>query len=623
MTTTLRGPRSRRSWQATHALVWASIAAVAAPARAATDLLELRERLEVARPALRSALQPFRRTPEAQAFAADKPAEAFGRYLDAAWKAVDAPQSFPEVHAALGRSRGKIDVDDPAQRQAFAVLLADYMQARYGDDIRRELAALVAYKTFDNVVDRNPDNAEIRKALDAVSALATRLGFQVQNHDYRTLSVTLPAAGAATAAAPVAVWSHVDVPRPVEHKWTSPPFTLSDRDGRWFGLGAYNGKGPVVVNLFVMRALRDSGLRLARPLVLVVSSQGEQFSGDVAADLAAMTPKPAVTLAAAGEFPYATGELGHLVARVASTRGMKTRPGIKPGEFFVHKIESISNVNTVPMETRVWVRYEVPVNTNNPSGVMVNDKWRPALVIYQKDHSTSIYETYVQADTLHFFAYGQPRHVQHADRAANSIYDAAGALLAMPLYRKSSAADILLWIDRGLRRDPSGKSLGLDHRDAEMGGSWVVPVGFDRLGDEVAVWVDVRWPVGRDAAWVRAQFVAAVTKFNAANGTALTLTWEPGGSEPVRITPAPPVRAALEEAFVLASGESMPPVAATASGARTLPAAIPFGPEWPRGELHAHVRDESVSPREMQDLGVAYLSALSHLATVAALPAAP
>jgi acetylornithine deacetylase/succinyl-diaminopimelate desuccinylase-like protein len=622
MSKTLCAPRWRWIVPAAAALLGSGLVATLAPAQAATDYLELRERLEVARPALQSALQPFRRSAGVQAFAADKPGEAFGRYLDAAWKAVDAQRAFPEVHAALGRGRGKAASEDAAQRQAYAVLLADYMQARYGDDIQRELATLVGFKTFDNVVDRNPDNAAVRAAFDALSSLATRLGLQVHNDAYRTLRVTLPATRDRSAA-PIAVWSHIDVPRPVDHKWTSPPWTLTDRDGRWFGLGVYGGKGPVIVNLFVMRALRDAGLPLARPLVLVISSQGEQFAGDVGADLATLVPKPAVALSAAGEFPYATGELGHLLARVASTRGMKTRPGIKPGEFFVHKIETIPNVSSVPMETRVWVRYEPPLNSNNPSSVMVNDKWRPTLVNYQRDHSTSIYETYVQADTLHFFAYGQPRHVQRADQAANPIYDAAGALLAMPLYRKSSAADILLWIDGALRRDPTGKALGLAHRDAEMGGSWVVPIGFDRLGDEVAVWVDVRWPAGRDAAWVRQQFAAALDKFNAAQGTALKLTWEPGGHEPERLAPPPEVRRALDEAFVLASGESMPAAAVTAAGARTLPAAIPFGPEWPRGEMRAHVRDESISPREMQDLGVAYLAALSHLATVATLPPAP
>jgi acetylornithine deacetylase/succinyl-diaminopimelate desuccinylase-like protein len=224
---------------------------------------------------------------------------------------------------------------------------------------------------------------------------------------------------------------------------------------------------------------------------------------------------------------------------------------------------------------------------------------------------------------LHFFAYGHPRHVQYAELAENSIYNTAGALLSLPLYRQSSAADILLWIDKGLQRDPTGKTVGLDHTDPEMGGCRVVPVGFDRLGEEVTVVVDVRWPVGRDAAWVRERLASSLAKFDAANGTKLQLTWESGGHEPARVEPPPAIAAALDEAYALASGEAAPPVAVTASGARLLPATIPFGPESPRGEARGYTRDESISPREIQDLGVAYAAALSSLATAAALPAVP
>jgi succinyl-diaminopimelate desuccinylase len=599
------------------------LALAAAPVAAATDLLELRERLEVERPAIQTALRSYRRAADASAFPADKPGEAFGRYLAAAWKALDAPRAFPEVHAALGKFRGGLTPGDAAQRQAFAVLLGDYLQVRYGDDVRRELATLVACKSFDNIVDRNIDNPEVRKALDVVADLATRLGLQVHNHDYATLRVTLPAAGAAAGQPAVAVWTHADVPRPVEHKWLSPPWTLTEREERWFGLGVYDGKGPAVVNLFAMRALRDAGLRLSRPVVLLVSTSGEQYAGDAATDVATLSPRPAVVLAAAGSFPYATGELGHLVARVSSTRGMKSRPGIQPGEFFVHKIECYPGISTVPMEVRTWVRYETPLNTNNPSGVMVNEKWRPVIERFQKEHPTSIYETYIQDDTLHFFAYGHPRHVQHADQAENSVYNTAGALLSLPLYRKSSAADVLLWIQEGLQRDPSGKAVGLDHSDPEMGGSWVVPVGFDRLGEEVTVLVDIRWPVGRDAAWVRERFAAALASFDAKHGTKLRLEWEPGGHEPAQITPPPAIAAALDEAAMLATGEAMPPAAVVAASARLLPATIPFGPEWPRGDMHGHVLDESISRRELQDLGVAYAAAMSFLGTAAALPAVP
>jgi acetylornithine deacetylase/succinyl-diaminopimelate desuccinylase-like protein len=276
--------------------------------------------------------------------------------------------------------------------------------------------------------------------------------------------------------------------------------------------------------------------------------------------------------------------------------------------------------NTVPSEARVWVRFEPPTGTDNPMLVQSN-KWREELGIYQKSHSQSIYETYIQDDTLHFFVYGSPSHVQHAGRATNSIYDAAGAMQRHALY-PNSASDVLLWVDKALQQDASGKSLGLAFEHPEMGGTSVVPVGFDRLGDEVTVLVDVRWPLGHDAAWVKSRFASAVQAFNQKHGTKLRLDWEGAAREPSEAPPAAPVRAVLEEAFALASGEGGSPRAAVAGCATLFPGAIPFGPVSTHGDARGHTRDESISQPELEDLGVAYLAALAALAagSVAATP---
>lgn len=598
------------------ALAWS------APARAAVDYLALREQLEVQRPALRAAMQPFVRAADAAEFPADKPGVAFGKYLDAAWKALDATRQFPEVVAALGKFQGVVDDKNPVQRQALGVLLGDYMQVRYGDDLLREIRALAAFKSFNNVVDRNSENKDVRACMDAMAGLATRLGLQVKNNAYASLLLTLPAAGAGAGAPAVAIYTHADVPRPVEHKWNSPPWELKETKDRWVGLGVYDGKGPTVVNLFALRAMRDAGLRLARPVTVAVDANGEQLEADAATTIAALTPKPAVALSAHGTFPYATGELGHAVARVSSRRGMKSRAGIKPGEFYIWKALCSQGTSTVPMEVRIWVRYEAPVSTDNPSNVMVNQKWRPAIEAYQKQHPSSVYETYIQEDTLHFFAYGNPQHVVHAARAENSMLNAAGALLSLPLF-KNSASDVMLWIDKGYNRDIAGKTVGLPLQDPKMGTCRVVPVGFDRLGEEFTVLVDVRWPSGQDAAWVKQHFAASVAAFDKQHGTALHVDWEPRGHEPATIEVPADVAAVLGESFALASGESMEPVPVAASSARLLPATIPFGPEWPRSEPRAHTLDESISKRELQDLCVAYVSALSRLATMPGLGARP
>jgi len=592
---------------------------MATPGFAATDFLALREQLEVQRPALRAGMKDLVRPGASGAFAADKPGVGFGRYLELVWKAVDARRAFPEVHAAMAGFRGRVDPANATQRQALGVLLGDYLQVRYGDDFQRELLTAVSFRTFNTVVDRNASNAEFQRAFAHLSQLAQALGLQVQTFDGEMIAVTLPATGAAAAAPPIAIYTHVDVPRPVEHKWkTQKAFALARTEDRLVGCGVSDNKGPLLLNLFALRALRDANMQLARPLVLIVDANGEELEGDVGRCLARLPVRPAVTLAADGEFPYATGQLGHTVARVASRRGMKSRAALQPGEFYIHKMGCWFGTNTVPSEGRVWVRYEAPRNSNNPSLDMTT-KWRLIIEAYQPEHPESVYENYIQDDTLHYFVYGQPATLVNADQGVNSLEDIAESVMRVPMMQ-NSARDVVQWIAEGLHRDRSGTSLGLDLVHPEMGTSRVSPIGFDRLGDEVAVLVDIRWPSGRDVAWVRQRVEAAVADFNRKKKMQLLVTWENGGYEPSPATAAGPLTEALADAFALASGEAVPPAPVTTMSARLAPGTIVFGPHSPRGTSRAHTRDESMSMREVQDLGVAYASALAWLATAPQVP---
>lgn len=94
----------------------------------------------------------------------------------------------------------------------------------------------------------------------------------------------------APAGAPtVLLYSHYDVQPPGDEAlWTSPPFVLTERDGRWYGRGASDCKGNVLMHLLALRALRPDG-----PLpvgVRIVVEGSEEIGGAGLHDLVAQRP---------------------------------------------------------------------------------------------------------------------------------------------------------------------------------------------------------------------------------------------------------------------------------------------------------------------------------------------
>lgn len=107
------------------------------------------------------------------------------------------------------------------------------------------------------------------------------------------------------------ILAHLDVV-PVEDNWTMcQPFAPKVVDGRLYGRGAQDDKGPAIAALYAMRCIRELGLPLRQNVRLVLGTDEECGSSDLPHYYAQEEEAP-VTISPDADFPLINLEKGQM-----------------------------------------------------------------------------------------------------------------------------------------------------------------------------------------------------------------------------------------------------------------------------------------------------------------------
>ena len=143
---------------------------------------------------------------------------------------------------------------------------------------RTDLAELVAMRSVADPRQFPPQ--ECRRAAEWVRDRFAEVGFadlELADTIDGSLAVVGSRPGPDPDAPTVLLYSHYDVQPPLdEAAWRTPPFELTKVDGRWYGRGAADCKGNIVMQLAALRALGDD---VPVNLKLVVEGSEEQGTG--------------------------------------------------------------------------------------------------------------------------------------------------------------------------------------------------------------------------------------------------------------------------------------------------------------------------------------------------------
>jgi acetylornithine deacetylase/succinyl-diaminopimelate desuccinylase-like protein len=145
---------------------------------------------------------------------------------------------------------------------------------------KKDLAELVAFKS---VADpQRFSSEECVQAAQWVRDAFAGVGLQdVETSLTADGSLAVHGHCLATHGAPtVLLYCHYDVQPPLgEAEWSSPAFELTERDGRWYGRGAADCKGNVIMHLTALRALKERYGRFPCGIKLISEGSEEQGTG--------------------------------------------------------------------------------------------------------------------------------------------------------------------------------------------------------------------------------------------------------------------------------------------------------------------------------------------------------
>lgn len=152
-----------------------------------------------------------------------------------------------------------------------------------------------------------------KQALEEVLKIATELGFHTKNIDDK---IGYAEYGENRAdGAYYGVFGHVDV-MPLGEGWNSPPLSLTLREGKLFGRGTLDNKGPILSNLYALYVLKENGVTFDRPVRIVFGTNEETGFGCVKHYLTKEIP-PTFGWTPDCKWPVVYGERGRLKIRVS------------------------------------------------------------------------------------------------------------------------------------------------------------------------------------------------------------------------------------------------------------------------------------------------------------------
>lgn len=204
------------------------------------------------------------------------------------------------------------------------------------DEIIKSISELVAIESVrGSAAQGMPFGKMPYLALQKALEIAEGFGFKTQNHEGYVGTVDM-----GDGEAELGILAHLDVV-PAGEGWSTNPFEVVEKDGKIYGRGVSDDKGPAMAAFYAMKAVKDLGFTLKKNCRLILGTDEECGSSDLE-HYFEKNPYPKYTFTPDAEFPVTNGEKGRF------TKHFYKKVDFSGGKKYIKKIYAGEAANAVP-----------------------------------------------------------------------------------------------------------------------------------------------------------------------------------------------------------------------------------------------------------------------------------
>lgn len=360
------------------------------------------------------------------------------------------------------------------------------------------------------------------------------------------------------------ILTHIDVV-PMGDGWTMPAFEGIEKDGRIYGRGAIDDKGPCVAALYAIKALSDNCVQLNKKVRLIFGADEESGWADM--DFYKRhEPLPDIAFSPDGEYPVINAEKGllHVVLSVEA-------PGDEAG-ISVKSFAAGTRINVVPNKAECVMA--APLSTIQKS--LGGYKCPIGATLSAQDGGDGL---------VRIQAIGRSAHGSRPDQGINAAASLLQYLGTLPL-SSGKISEALYELANKIGTYYNGEPVELALSD-DISGKLTFNLGTLSLNDGVLkAGIDIRYPITVERKFIEEKLQKHFDAFQIHYQHTLDSHFVPEDS---------PLVTALKEAYTEVTGEDAYCISiGGATYARAFENAVTFGSLFPGQPNVEHGPDEYI-----------------------------